>query len=731
MTLRNINRYMNPLNDTETETYFTRHNLEIIAQPLHLETFIEDMVLVFEHENKENLFPHMRDLCIWYKQKVESLPWHSKYIRLVHHMPNYIAWLSNKTDCEEITDTDVSDVTSLLATCVGYYTNYTFLNCKKNKIACNSISEKCRVHDYIQDPQNMATIYFNIFHFLAGTSLQINPKFLEMTSVAAVVNNTDDINKNLFDVLYENELTDISEPKLNGVKVVAYTMWKFKRHLFQKELFFQCFYVVISIASVVLLTWLYSGSLLIGITTFTCILFSMIISYFVYGRIYDMNFFPFLNINTLIFTIGVGADDVFLYTQIWKESKMTFVIKNKEQHIKYLIKWTNFTLRRSIIAMLATSLTTSASFFANMTSSVTALKCFGLFTGTSIIVNYLLMFTYLPCVFIIHERYLAKCMNHCSPSLFDESPQIHDTNKIKAVPSDDGNGILKRCEDIINLVVTKHLPNIICRLKIILMIILLSFGVGGIIATFHKPSLKPPEISSVQLFVECTPMEQYDLYYRAKFDYGQKYGHYPHQIYFVFGIANVDNGNEFDPDDIGTLEFKKPLDILAVQKWLRHFCEHVRNSKFYLHSKSCSQVESIFQTLTLPCKSKECCGKTLPFTNEEFLQCFKLYLWKEARNNTSGIQVIFDETGKTIKSLVLPVMTKYVRTTKFEYNERVTKELEDWTQNEMDQLPSDTLKGWWIGEFSIFDLQNSLYTETEKSIGKFTIYSITAYLHKR
>ena len=129
---------------------------------------------------------------------------------------------------------------------------------------------------------------------------------------------------------------------------------------------------------------------------------------------FDMNFFPFLNMVTLIFIVGIGADDAFVYTGIWSEAQKIYPL-SRYPFEECLIKWTTHAIRHALLAMLVTSLTTASAFYANVSSVVTSVKCFGLFSGTAIIVNYLLMITFFPAIIVIHEKYLASCMHSLCP----------------------------------------------------------------------------------------------------------------------------------------------------------------------------------------------------------------------------------------------------------------------------------------------------------------------------
>ena len=61
---------------------------------------------------------------------------------------------------------------------------------------------------------------------------------------------------------------------------------------------------------------------------------------FVYNRVFNMPFFPFLNITIIIFIIGIGADDVFVYIGEWEQAKRNHLLRDRTKTGKFLSKWT-------------------------------------------------------------------------------------------------------------------------------------------------------------------------------------------------------------------------------------------------------------------------------------------------------------------------------------------------------------------------------------------------------
>lgn len=603
--------------------------MKFSGNSLHLENYIEGFMLFFEHKNGGNLFERLDTVCDWYAQRIETMPRYSDYVSSVHHIPNYIAWLNNRVNCQSITKEDIGNFTSLLQDCASYYRNDKLYACKKNVRKCREVSDRCKYSEKYPNAQDMVSIIYNTFHFLADSSLKDNPTHLKTTATAAILKTLDDITDNLFQPLYDEELNDLSGTESNGVSVVAYTLWGYKYHIFSSVLYTQSLLAVSAIIFVILLTWFYSRSFFIGLMTLTCILIAMIIAYFVYVRVFDIPFFPFLNINTIIFIIGIGADDVFVFTRVWEEAKYIYRIQNADDHVEYMIKWTTHSLRHAVVAMLVTSLTTSAAFYANMSLSVTAAKCFGLYAGTAILVNYLLMVVFFPSVVVLHDRYLSKYMHACCPTVCQKRPTIHkDDDNIFAKDDDITN--YKTCEDVLNnisrVVCNNYLPNLICRFKYVFIVVMFGIGACGFVITFIKPGLRPPVSADIQSFSRSSSLEQYDLFYKQKFDYDAAGGHYKQDIHFVFGLNAVDNGNHFNPADSGTIELKSQLDIASSQVWLYQFCKNVRHASFYTDSKVCREIERLFKMLNSTCTflrlDDKCCGRPLPYPRDDFMYCF-------------------------------------------------------------------------------------------------------------
>ena len=180
-----------------------------------------------------------------------------------------------------------------------------------------------------------------------------------------------------------------------------------------------------------------------------------------------------------------------------------------------LIKWTTHAIRHALLAMLVTSLTTASAFYANVSSVVTSVKCFGLFAGTAILVNYLMMITFFPAVAVVHEKYLAACTHRICPGSCKDpratKTEQHQkqTNKLQAL-----------LNHISDQIFNNWLRTGILKFRFVWIVVLLIVGIGGCVVTFGTPGLNPPSTGEFQMFTADSPLEQYDLEYKKQFSSG-------------------------------------------------------------------------------------------------------------------------------------------------------------------------------------------------------------------
>lgn len=77
-----------------------------------------------------------------------------------------------------------------------------------------------------------------------------------------------------------------------------------KNTLFDKLLLADSFLLGVGGSIVMVLIWFYTGSLFITVITIITVACSLLIAYFLYVFIYEIPFFPYMNILTAVIAIG-------------------------------------------------------------------------------------------------------------------------------------------------------------------------------------------------------------------------------------------------------------------------------------------------------------------------------------------------------------------------------------------------------------------------------------------
>eukprot|EP00111_Clytia_hemisphaerica_P005464 TCONS_00015824-protein len=662
---------------------------------------------------------NLNNLCRLHKKYLRSYPRYDEYFNTqsdsTHHLANYIAALNNLADCDTLQENHVDHFKNILKQCYGYYKNGTLKTCvdSTDAFGCTNVKQLCHYNTSLHTPSSMKRLVYNSFYYLIDSASHSDLDNVQYTaSIDSLTWYLRDPDSGFFEPLYNDRLTDLESVKIGDVQVAGFNMWNLKFYLFQTEIITQSLYIIAAIVLVILFIWFYSGSIFIGLMTLACIIIALAISYFVYGRVFDMNFFPFLNMVTLIFIVGIGADDAFVYTGIWGEARQIYPL-NMYVYEECLIKWTIHSIRHALLAMLVTSLTTASAFYANVSSVVTSVKCFGLFAGTSIIINYLLMITLFPAVVILHEKYLGKCMSRLCPGACKDPAVPAEHQRVSALQ--------RNLDDISNTLFSQYLPTAIIKFRWIWIVFLLALGIGGCVVTFSSPGLNPPSTGEFQMFTSGSPLEQYDLNLKKLFASGSGSGGDDRHVSFMFGIKAVDNGYHFDPDSRGTIElYDGLLDLGNVQTWLKGFCENLIRAPFIQRSPSCANLQLLYDSLegACPIGQTTCCNLTLPVASDVFMKCFHSNIEEKTMGRTwfTIHDPIFDETSD-LKVILISAETTYRYTDEFGYNRDASEEVDSWFNEQYSNITSSKFPGFWYIENHFYDLQLGLFEGTKESLG--------------
>ncbi|KAM9339516.1 protein dispatched homolog 1 [Symphorus nematophorus] len=626
---------------------------------------------------------------------------------------NYIAVLANRSSCQKITERDVSHTLKILRSCAKYYHNGTLgPDCwdmalrRKDQLKCASVPRKCTKYNAV----------YQILHFLVDKDF-LSPKSLEFPPPVlkySMLFSPTEKGESMMNIYLDNfENWNASD----GITTVTGIEFGIKHDLFQDYLLTDTVYPAIAIVIVLLVMCVYTRSVFITLMTIIAIISSLIVSYFLYRMVFNFEFFPFMNLTALIILVGIGADDAFVLCDVWNYTKFD------KPHAE-LAETVSVTLQHAALSMFVTSFTTAAAFYANYVSNITAIRCFGVYAGTAILVNYILMVTWLPAVVVLHERYL--------PNVFPCSKPPHQergycTRMFWAGLCQKANKCLFTVSEASRIFFEKVLPCIVIKLRYLWLFWFLAITVGGAYVVCVNPKMKLPslELAEFQVFRSSHPFERYDAEYKKLFMFERVHHgedlHMP--ITIIWGVTPVDNGDPLNPKNKGKLMLDSSFNIAspASQLWILNFCQKLRNQSFIFQSEEQDFTSCFIETFKQWMENQDCeeasvypcCSQsTFPYKQDVFELCIKRAIMELDRSTnyhldskTPGPR--FD-INDTIRAIVLEFQSTYLFTLAYEKMYQFYREVDAWITEELRFAPTGLSHGWFISNLEFYDLQDSL-----------------------
>ncbi|XP_071808661.1 LOW QUALITY PROTEIN: protein dispatched homolog 1-like [Asterias amurensis] len=608
---------------------------------------------------------------------------------------NYIALFSNKSSCADITDDDVTSTMSILERCAPYLHNITRL--ELSSAAPGSIPAECSQHDF--GPHTVlyyllpAVFTQDILDGVTPLESRINAVFYPIHSQQKDALETI-YTENIMPVLYEDGITT--------VKAVKFFI---KFRLFSSSLFADTLYMGIGIGLVFFLIWVYTGSFLVTLTALFNMVFSLVLGYFFFTVVFSRPFFPFGNFMTVILIIGVGADDTFVFMDLWKQSRAKLGIED----LPLLVYET---LRHASVTMFVTSATTSAALFATVVSHTTAVKCFAVFAGTSIIMNLVLTLTLLPAVIVMQHRItLCCCRSRKQRSTTTKSKCTICLNNILFKP--------------ISVVFERVIPFLVSKLRYLWITLFTLLMICGAYVIFFQPGFQLPSQADFQFFAISHPFEQYDFVYKKEFSFSKE-DTYDAKGTVIWGVQAVDNGNHWEPGDSGTLILDDSFQFNETehQTWMLNFCAELRNQSFVNPDEPVRCfIENFKNYMEMSCTNPRpgedvspCCNQ-FDFPYDPAL--FDLCLYAFATEDLFP-ELFFGRNNSRLVVINVTFTTTFPKSDLYSSNDEFWKSVNPWMEEKISSAPDPLHNGWFISEFNyglqFYDLQQSLASGTQISM---------------
>lgn len=651
--------------------------------------------------------PHQsfEDSCVRYTFSKECCPSWS--------LPNYVALLTNKSTCHDITDADVTYVVDLLETCVSFYRKLDLTahcyDTYSEKNTCSSVPPQCQTYNAV----------YHIFHYLTDVNFlsKTSAPFLKLAMTFLPVA-AGSASEQLFKDL-EQESQMLGDTELVAVN------FGIKHNLFDYYLMADTIWFSIAMGVILVLMWTYTASLFITAMTMVSILLSLLISYFLYTMVFSIKFYPFMNLLTIVILVGIGADDVFIYCKVWTLAKL-------EKNVGTLEKIISDTLRHASLSMFVSSLTTAAAFFANYVSRITALQCFAIYAGTTIIINFVLMVTWIPATIVAFEKWCSDCMICYSPDIY--TPKRGFCFYFCKIPYK----AYYLVTDWTRIFFEKILPCLVVKPRFLWIFLCGSLGIAGMFMVFYKPRLKLPSSNEFQVFSMDHPFEVYDFKIKDQFWFekaaGSNVATMPLTI--VWGVKPVDNGNHLDPFSEGELVYDSSFNVAspAAQKWLLTFCADLRRTRMYqllpgAQITNCF-IESFKKFMEQDCegikpgeRNEPCCrSNTFPYSEADFRHCMKLY--QPLLSNTPSMYLSSLDAGLRYSKetgQIVALIVEFYSKQPFSFNHSSMHEfytsMNQWVSEQMLKAPEEIRGGWFISHLDFYDLQQTLAKDTPIAIG--------------
>ncbi|MEE6473816.1 hypothetical protein FKM82_010182 [Ascaphus truei] len=634
---------------------------------------------------------------------------------------NYIAILNNRSSCQTIVERDVSHTLKLLRTCAKYYYNGTLgADCwdmaakRKDQLKCTNVPRKCTKYNAV----------YQILHYLVDKDF-LSPKTVEYAIPAlkhSMLFSPTEKGESMMNIYLDNfENWNCSD----GITTITGIEFGIKHSLFQDYLLMDTVYPAIAIVIVLLVMCVYTRSVFITLMTMFAIISSLIVSYFLYRVVFNFEFFPFMNLTALIILVGIGADDAFVLCDVWNYTKFDKPHAETSETV-------SITLQHAALSMFVTSFTTAAAFYANYVSNITAIRCFGVYAGTAILVNYVLMVTWLPAVVVLHERYLLNIF-----TCFKNNQQRpYNKKNCWNVMCQKIHKLLFAFSEASRIFFEKVLPCIVIKFRYIWLLWFLALTIAGAYIVCVNPKMKLPslELSEFQVFRASHPFERYDAEYKKIFMFERvHHGEELHMpITIIWGVSPEDNGDPLNPKSKGKLKLDSSFNIAspASQLWILHFCQKLKNQTFFYQTDEQDFTSCFIETFKQWMENQDCdepalypcCSQSgFPYKQEVFELCIKRAIMELERS--TGFHLDSKTPGPrfdindTIRAVVLEFQSTYLFTLAYEKMHQFYKEVDAWIANELQFAPDGLSNGWFVSNLEFYDLQDSLSDGTLIAMG--------------
>ncbi|GAX18141.1 hypothetical protein FisN_25Hh123 [Fistulifera solaris] len=316
--------------------------------------------------------------------------------------------------------------------------------------------------------------------------------------------------------------------------------------------------MVLATGSAVITTigiFVHTRSPLLSVIGLLQISLSFPLAYFVYTFVFHLTFFPFLNFIGVFILFALGADDIFVAVDKWKNARIKLGPDAETTEVAAQA------LPDAALSMLLTSLTTAVAFFGTAVCPVAPIFCFAVFCGL------LISTTYVMCVLMVFP---ALC-------IYDKAATL--TRKMKDIEEEAGehNDPSFQAESFIRRQMSRFYELIHFYRYGLLFVILGVFA----LCTFFASRMEIPTSSDVRMLRPKNEFEKSN-HWRQNLLIEELQKETGTSVFVMWGVKPADTGKHSDPSSFTQLVLDSSFQPsqTANQLYLLDFCERVFQMDF-------------------------------------------------------------------------------------------------------------------------------------------------------
>jgi predicted RND superfamily exporter protein len=294
-------------------------------------------------------------------------------------------------------------------------------------------------------------------------------------------------------------------------------------------------------------------------------------AWFIFTVVFQIKYFATLNALAIFIVAAIGADDIFIFMDAYKQSKY----RNHDNlcDMETRMSWV---YRRTGTAMAITSATTCAAFLCTLITPLTSIQSFGIFAAVVIFMDYVLVMTlFCTAVVIYHDRFEDRgcwgCCCQCPCGVSDPSPTEKAKEALGSGEHKEGDGDDK----VSHFFRTKVAGFISMPLPRLVLAVLFLSWMG--IAVWQTTLIEPTK-EAEQFLAEDNPLQMSLTILNREFPTADDDRGLP--VFYAWGLGEVNRDGVnllLDPENFGEPTYDSSFDFNAeCQTEMVSLCNQLR-----------------------------------------------------------------------------------------------------------------------------------------------------------